>query len=123
MLSAPAVIAFEQVGDGDHHIKDGVVVAAIGEGAALEGFPEVEQIQLRQSVTLLKGRKGVAWAEGRELAGGAAALLVEQGANQGKGSAEKGEQGQWSKALKGSGRVWPAWSQEPPRSQIGRAHV
>jgi len=102
MLGAPAVIAFEQVGDTDHHIKGGVVVAALGKGAAMQGFAQVEEIQFREPVALLKGSKGMELLAGKQASSGAGLLLVEQGANQGEGSVEDGEQGKRCKALKGS---------------------
>ena len=105
MLGAPAVIAFEQVGYTDHHIKGGVVVTALGKGAALQGIAQVEEIQFRKPVTLLKGGKGMELLAGKQVASEAGLLLLEQGANQGEGSVEDGEQDKRCKALKGSDRL------------------
>jgi hypothetical protein len=96
------VIAFEQVGDTDHHIKGSVVVTAIGKGAAMQGIAKVEEIQFREPVALLKGSKGMELLAGKQASSGAELLLLEQGANQGEGSVEYGEQGKRCKALKGS---------------------
>jgi len=49
------VIAYEQVGDADHHIKDDVVAATVVQGTALHGMAQLEQIQFREPVALLKG--------------------------------------------------------------------
>ena len=96
------MIAFEQVGDTDHHIKGSVVVTALGKGAALQGIAQVEEIKFREPVALLKGSKGMELLAGKQIASGAGLLLLEQGANQGEGSVEDGEQGKRCKALKGS---------------------
>ena len=96
------MIGFEQVGNTDHHIKGGVVVAALGKGAAMQGIAQVEEIQFREPVALLKGSKGMELPAGKQGSGGAGLLLLEQGANQGEGSVEDGEQGKRCKALKGS---------------------
>ena len=96
------MIAFEQVGDTDHHIKGGVVVTALGLGAAMQGIAKVEEIQFREPIALLKGGKGMELVAWKHVTGGAGLLLVEQGANQGEGSVEDGEQGKRRMALKGS---------------------
>ncbi len=96
------MIAFEQIGDTDHHIKGSVVVTAIGKGAAMQGIAKVEEIQFREPVALLKGSKGMELFAGKQVSGGAGRLLLEQGANQGEGSVEDGEQGKRCMALKGS---------------------
>ena len=96
------MIAFEQVGDTDHHIKGGVVVTALGQSAALQGIAQVEEIQFCEPIALLKGGKGMELLAGKQVSGGAGRLLLEQGANQGEGSVEDGEQGKRRMALKGS---------------------
>ena len=109
------MIAFEQVGDTDHHIKGGVVVTALGQGAALQGIAQVEEIQFREPVALLKGSKGMELLAGKQVAGRAGSLLLEQGANQGEGSVEDGEQGKRCKALKGSDLLAQCWDLRPDR--------
>ncbi len=47
------MIAFEQISDADHHIKGGVVVTALGKGAAMQSIAQVEEIQFREPVALL----------------------------------------------------------------------
>ena len=101
------MIAFEQIGDADHHIKGGVVVAALGKGAVLEGIARVEEIQFREPIALFKSGKGMELLAGKHGSGGAGRLLLEQGANQGDGSVEDGEQGKRCMALKGSAPL--AW--------------
>ena len=97
------MIAFEQVGDTDHHIKGGVVVAALGKGAAMQGIAQVEEIQFREPIALLKGSKGMELPAWKQVSGGPRRLLMlEQGANQGEGSVDDGEQGKRCMALKGS---------------------
>ncbi len=86
------MIAFEQVGDTDHHIKGGVVVTALGQGAALQGVTQVEEIKFSELVALLKSGKGMELLAGKQVTGGAGLLFVEQGANQGEGSVEDGKQ-------------------------------
>ena len=126
MLGAPAVIAFEQVGDTDHHIKGSVVVTAIGKGAALQGIAKVEEIQFREPVALLKGSKGMELLAGKQASSGAGLLLLEQGANEGEGSVEDGEQGKRCKALKGSdplggvGELSHARGHQAPRADPAR---
>jgi hypothetical protein len=96
------VIAFEQIGDADHHIKGGVVVTALGQSAAMQGIAQVEEIQFREPVALLKGSKGMVVLAWKQVSGGPRRLLLlEQGANQGKGPVEDGEQGKRCRALKG----------------------
>jgi len=100
------VIAFEQVGDTDHDIKGGVVVAALEMGAAMQGIAQVEEIKFREPVALLKGGKGMELPAWKQVSGGPRRLLLlEQGANQGEGSVDDGEQGKRCKALKGSDRL------------------
>ncbi len=96
------MIAFEQIGNTDHHIKGRVVVTALGQGAAMQRIAQVEEIQFREPIALLKGSKGMELLEGKQASSGAGLLLLEQGANQGEGSVEDGEQGKRCKALKGS---------------------
>ena len=55
MLGAPAVIAFEQAGDTNHHIKDDVVAATVFQGTALQGIAQVEEIKFNELIALLKG--------------------------------------------------------------------
>ena len=59
LLKAPAVIGLENIGDGEHQIKGAAVVAAAGDSGALHGIGELEQIELCEPVTLLKGGKGM----------------------------------------------------------------
>ena len=68
----------------------------------MQGIAQVEEIQFREPVALLKSGKGMELLAGKQVTGGAGLLLVEQGANQGEGSVEDGEQGKRCKALKGS---------------------
>ena len=82
------MIAFEQVGDIDHHIKNNVVAATVVQGTALHGMAQLEQINFSQPVTLFKRSKGMELLEGRQLTCGACLLLLEEGANQGKGPVE-----------------------------------
>ena len=96
------MIAFEEIGDTDHYIKGGVVVTALGKGTAMQGSAQVEEIQFREPVALLKGSKGMELPAWKQVSGVAGLLLLEQGANQGEGSVEDGEQGKRCKALKGS---------------------
>ena len=62
----------------------------------------MEEIKFREPVALLKGSKGMEFLAGAATSSGAGLLLLEEGANQGEGSVEDGEQGKWWKALKGS---------------------
>ena len=64
LLDCPAVIGFQNVRDADHQVKSTAVVGAASEGIALEGLAKLEQIQLRQPITLLKGGEGVLLLEG-----------------------------------------------------------
>jgi hypothetical protein len=50
----------------------------------------------------INGGKGMEPLAGKQVASGAGLLLLKQGANQGEGSVEDGEQGKRCKALKGS---------------------
>ena len=59
LLKTPAVIGLEHIGDGDHQIKRAAVVAATGDGTALQGVGELQELQLSEPVTLLKGSQGV----------------------------------------------------------------
>jgi hypothetical protein len=59
LLKAPAVIGFEDVGNGEHQIKGAAVVAAAGDGGALQGIGELQKLEFSQPVALLKGGKGV----------------------------------------------------------------
>ena len=68
----------------------------------MQSITQVEEIQFREPVALLKGSKGMELLAGKQVSGVAGLLLVEQGANQGEGSVEDGEQGKRCKALKGS---------------------
>ena len=67
----------------------------------MQGIAQVEEIQFREPVALLKGSKGMQLLAGKEVASGAGLLILEQGANQGEGLVEDGEQGKRCKALKG----------------------
>ena len=91
------MIAFEQVGNTDHRIKGCVVVAALGTGAALQGIAQVEEIQFRKPIAMLKGSKGMELPAWKQVSGGPRRQLLQgQGANQGAGSVEDGEQGKRS---------------------------
>ena len=59
LLNAPAVIGLEHIGDGNHQIKRAAVIAATADGTALQGIGELEEVELCEPVTLLKGGKGV----------------------------------------------------------------
>jgi len=59
LLSAPAVIGPEHIGDGNHQIKRAAVIAATAGGTALKGIGELEKFELCEPVTLLKGCKGM----------------------------------------------------------------
>lgn len=59
LLQAPAVMALEHIGYGDHQVKGTVVVAASGDGCPLQSIGELEKLQFSEPVTLLKGSKGV----------------------------------------------------------------
>ena len=67
LLKAPAVIALENIGDGEHQVKCTAVVAATCDGGALQGISELEEFELRQPVALLKGSEGVILLVRREL--------------------------------------------------------
>jgi hypothetical protein len=119
LLGAPAVIAFEQIGDTKHHFKGGVVVTVVRKGAAMQVIAQMEQIQFPEPVTLLQGGKGVVLLEGMPVGGGAGLLLLEQGSNQGQRSLDDEEQGKRCKALKGSDLIqrWrshPCWRGAKP---------
>ena len=62
----------------------------------------MEEIQFREPVALLKGSKGMELLAGKQVAGRAGSLLLEQRADQRKGFVEDGEQGKRCRALKGS---------------------
>ena len=67
----------------------------------------MEEIEFSQPVALLKGSKGMELLAGGPASSGAGLLLLEQGANQGEGLVDDGEQGKRCKALKGSDlSVW-----------------
>ena len=66
LLKAPAMIGFQHVADGDHHIEGAAVVTAAGDGGALQSRAQLQEIQFRQPVALLKGGKSVVLLEGRE---------------------------------------------------------
>jgi len=53
------VIGLEDIGDGEHQVERAFVVAAAADRAALQGIGELEEVELREPVTLLKGGKGV----------------------------------------------------------------
>ena len=83
----------------------------------------MEEIKFSQPVALLKGGKGMELLVGKQGSGGAGLLLVEQGANQGEGSVEDGEQGKRCKALKGSNlllhRLAPGFLKSPDPGSSG----
>jgi hypothetical protein len=59
LLKAPAVIALENIGDGEHQVEGAAVIAATADGTALQGIGELQKLQLSEPVTLLKGSKRV----------------------------------------------------------------
>ena len=50
------MIALENIGDGEHQIEGATVIATAADGGALQSIGELEQIEFRQPVALLKGR-------------------------------------------------------------------
>jgi hypothetical protein len=69
----------------------------------MQGIAQVEEIQFREPIALLKGSKGMELPAWKQVRGGPRrVLLLEQGANQGEGAVEDGEQGKRRMALKGS---------------------
>jgi hypothetical protein len=97
------VIGFQNVGDGEHQIKGAAVVAAAGEGGALQGIGELQEIEFRQPVALLQGRKGVVLLAGQspEMRG-AGALALKQRTEESGDALKEEKQGSVRKALKGS---------------------
>ena len=81
----------------------------------MQSITQVEEIQFREPVALLKGSKGMELLAGKQVSGVAGLLLLEQGANQGEGSVEDGEQGKRCKALKGSDLLAQCWDLRPDR--------
>ena len=79
----------------------------------MQGIAQVEEIQFREPVALLKGSKGMELPAGKQVGGGAGLLLLEEGGNQGEGSVDDGEQGKRCKALKGSDRLAQHGDQRP----------
>ena len=80
----------------------------------MQGIAQVEEIQFREPVALLKGSKGMELPAWKQVSGGPRRLLLlEQGANQGEGSVEDGEQGKRCKALKGSDLLAQCWDLRP----------
>jgi hypothetical protein len=71
LLKAPAVIGFQHVGDGEHQVECTAVVATTGDGGALQGIGELEQLEFGEPVTLLKGGQGVVLFVRRQDTGGA----------------------------------------------------
>ena len=65
------MIALENIGDGKHQIKGTAVVAAAGDGGALQGIGELQELELCQPVALLKGCKGVVLLVRRQSTDGA----------------------------------------------------
>ena len=103
LLKAPAVIGFQNVGDGEHQIKGAAVVAAAGEGGALQGIGELQEIELRQPVALLQGSKGVVLLVGKDAEmRGAAALALKQRTEEGRDALKEEKQGSVGEAPKGS---------------------
>ena len=87
----------------------------------MQGVTQVEEIQFREPVALLKGSKGMELPAGKQVSGVAGLLLLEQGANQGEGSVEDGEQDKRSKALKGSDLLAQRWGLGPDRGMPSSA--
>jgi hypothetical protein len=82
----------------------------------MQGIAQVEEIQFREPIALLKGSKGMELPAWKQVSGGPRRLLLlEQGANQGEGSVEDGEQDKRSKALKGSDLLAQCWDLRPDR--------
>ena len=116
LLEAPAVITLEHIGDGEHQIERTAVVTTAGDGGALQGVGELEELELDQPVALLKGGEGVVLLVGRQLTGGARerrgrpggcswpepADHRQQGGQEGQTETEEGEQKESREALKGS---------------------
>jgi hypothetical protein len=79
------------------------VVTAAADGGALQGIGELEQIELRQPVALLKGSQGVILLVSQFPAiGEAAARLLDQRTEEGSDALKEDEQGSVSEAPKGS---------------------
>lgn len=53
----PTVIAFEHLGDGDHHVEGFGVIPVAAEGLAVQHFAQLQQLKFRQPVALFKGRQ------------------------------------------------------------------
>ena len=103
LLKAPAVIGFQNVGDAEQQIKGSAVVPAAGEGGALQGIGELQEIELREPVALLKSGKGVALLVGQspEIRG-AAALPLKERTEEGSDALEEEKQRSVREAPKGS---------------------
>ena len=86
------MIALEDVGDGEHEIEGAAVVAASGNGAALQGLAQLQEIQFRQPVALLKGGNGVVLLEGGGIIGETGTLRLDQSTQNGTGALEESEQ-------------------------------
>ncbi len=69
LLKAPAVIALEHIGDGEHQIKGAAVVTATADGGSLQGIGELQELKLSEPVALLKSGQGVVLLVGREPGG------------------------------------------------------
>ncbi len=103
LLKAPAVITLEYVGDGEHQVERAPVVATAAHGAALQGVGELEELQLRQPVALLKSGKGVVLLVGKDAEmRGAGALALKQRTEEGSDALKEEKQGSVRKAPKGS---------------------
>ena len=104
LLDRPAVIGFQDVSDADHQVKSPAVVGAASEGIALQGLAELQEIELRQPVALLKGGEGMLLLEGIGLRGNsgrswrASTGVLQQGSQDGESALKEGEQGQGSEA-------------------------
>ena len=71
LLKAPAVIALEHVGDGEHQIKGTAVVPAAVDGGPLKCIGQLQEFKFRQPVTLLKGGEGMVLVVRRQFTDGA----------------------------------------------------
>jgi len=102
LLEAPAVIALEDVGDGEHQVERAFVISIAADGIALQRSGELKQFELRQPIALLKGGKGVVELKRAELVGGAGLRTLQQRAQPRDEALNRGEQRTWGKAPKGS---------------------
>ena len=103
LLKAPAVIALENIGDGEHQVERAPVVATAADGLALHGIGELEQIELREPVALLKCSQGVILLASQFPAiGKAAARPLDQRTEESSDALKEDEQSRLHEAPKGS---------------------